>query len=74
MSKKGKSRLRLTGWSMVIVASAFVLFFSYVPMIQAFFLSLKTGKGANLEFSGLANYVRMFQDKEFWTTLGNTLQ
>ncbi len=73
MSKKGKSRLRLTGWSMVIVASAFVLFFSYVPMIQAFFLSLKTGKGANLEFSGLANYVRMFQDKVFWTTLGNTL-
>ncbi len=73
MSKKGKRRFQLTGWSMVVVAAAFVLFFSYVPMVQAFFLSLKTGKGANLEFSGLANYARMFQDKVFWTTLGNTL-
>lgn len=58
---------------MVAVASVFVLFFSYIPMIQAFILSLKTGKGANLTFAGFANYIRMFQDTTFWTTIGNTL-
>ena len=71
--KKEKNRYWLTGWSMVVIAAAFVLLFSYVPMIQAFFLSLKTGKGANLRFAGLANYARMLNDKVFWTTLGNTL-
>lgn len=70
---KRKSKYKLTGWSMVILASAFVLIFSYIPMIQAFLLSLKTGKGANLEFNGLANYARMLQDTTFWTTIGNTL-
>ncbi len=58
---------------MVTVAAIFVLVFSYIPMIQAFFLSLQTGKGANLSFSGVANYIRMLQDSTFWTTLGNTL-
>ena len=58
---------------MIALASALVLFFSYIPMIQAFFLSLQTGKGANLTFAGLDNYVRMLQDKTFWTTIGNTL-
>lgn len=71
--KRKTDRYRLTGWSMIALASALVLFFSYIPMIQAFFLSLQTGKGANLTFAGLDNYVRMLQDKTFWTTIGNTL-
>lgn len=58
---------------MVIVASVLILAFSYIPMIQAFILSLKTGKGNNLQFSGAANYVRMLQDAGFKATIGNTL-
>ena len=73
MRLTGKTKSALTGWSMVIVAATFVLVFSYVPMIQAFFLSLQTGKGANLSFAGLDNYIRMLKDATFWTTLGNTL-
>lgn len=73
MKAQGKSKYCLTGWSMVMIASAMVLIFSYIPMIQAFILSLKTGKGANLKFSGLDNYVRMVHDTTFWTTIGNTL-
>ena len=73
MEIKKKDRYRLTGWSMIFLASALVLFFSYIPMIQAFFLSLQTGKGANLKFAGLDNYVRMLHDQTFWTTIGNTL-
>lgn len=73
MNLQGKIKTRLTGWSMVLTASVLVLIFSYIPMIQAFLLSLKSGKGANLEFSGIANYIRLFQDQTFWVTLGNTL-
>lgn len=73
MIKKANKRNRLTGWSMVALASAFVLIFSYIPMIQAFILSLKTGKGANLQFAGFSNYVRMMNDSIFWTTIFNTL-
>lgn len=73
MVKKEKKKYLLAGWSMVILAAAFVLVFSYIPMIQAFILSLKTGKGANLTFSGLANYTRMLKDATFWTTISNTL-
>lgn len=73
MLKAHNHKFKLTGWSMVIIAAVFVLFFSYIPMIQAFILSLKTGKGANLEFNGVANYARMLHDKTFWTTIGNTL-
>lgn len=68
--KKKKSRI---GWSMVFIASVLILAFSYIPMIQAFLLSLKTGKGNNLQFSGIANYIRMFQDVGFKTTIINTL-
>jgi lactose/L-arabinose transport system permease protein len=63
----------LSGWSMVAIASVLVLIFSYVPMVQALILSFQTGKGANLKFSGLANYIRMFQDTTFKTTITNTL-
>lgn len=73
MVKKAKKKYLWTGWSMVLIASAFVLIFSYIPMIQAFILSLKTGKGANLVFSGFDNYIRMFHDVAFRTTIGNTL-
>ncbi|MGF7141891.1 lactose/L-arabinose transport system permease protein [Anaerotaenia torta] len=69
-NKKGHA---LHGWSMVFVASAFILLFSYVPMLQALFLSFKTGKGANLVFRGLANYRRMLGDATFWATIGNTM-
>ena len=73
MKTQGKRKYHLTGWSMVMIASVLVLAFSYIPMIQAFILSLQTGKGANLKFSGIDNYIRMINDSTFWTTIGNTL-
>ncbi len=73
MVRKEKKKYYWTGWSMVFTAAAFVLIFSYIPMVQAFILSLKTGKGANLQFDGLANYIRMMKDATFWTTITNTL-
>ncbi|WP_446787495.1 carbohydrate ABC transporter permease, partial [Macellibacteroides fermentans] len=61
------------GWSMVIPATIFIVLFSYLPILQGFLLSFKTGKGVNLVWSGFANYVRLFKDMLFWRTLGNTL-
>lgn len=40
-------------------------------MIQALFLSFKTGAGANLKWTGVTNYVRMFQDPVFMQALKN---
>lgn len=73
MKGQRRKKIKWTGWSMVLAASLFVLIFSYIPMIQAFILSLQTGKGANLKFAGFDNYIRMLQDSTFWVTLGNTL-
>ncbi|MEN8906863.1 MAG: sugar ABC transporter permease [Clostridiales bacterium] len=71
--KTKKKKYLWTSFIMISVATIFVLVFSYIPMIQAFILSLKTGKGVNLSFSGLDNYRRMIQDIVFWTTIKNTL-
>lgn len=49
MKGQRRKKIKWTGWSMVLAASLFVLIFSYIPMIQAFVLSLQTGKGANLK-------------------------
>ena len=37
--EKKNSRI---GWTMVIIASELILAFSYIPIVQAFLLSLKT--------------------------------
>ena len=70
---KGKRSMTITCCTMIMIAAVFVILFGYLPTLQAFILSFKTGKGANLTFNGLANYIRLFKDQTFWTTLGNTL-
>lgn len=49
------------------------LLFLFYPMIQAFLLSLQSGSGTGLTFSGLANYRRLFSDQTFLTATKNTL-
>jgi len=79
MLGKGDAMLSLekhenkTGWMMVLPATILMAIFGYLPIVQGFLLSLQTGKGVNLTWSGFANYARLFQDSIFWTTLGNTL-
>ncbi len=70
---KNKEKNVLTGWSMIALATLFIVIFSYIPMVQALFLSLKIGKGANLTYAGLSNYQRMLTDSTFWITVKNTL-
>lgn len=66
-------RHNLTGWIFLTPATIMIAVMSFWPMIQAFILSLQTGKANNLKFGNpLANYIRMFRDNVFTTSLGNT--
>ncbi len=66
-------RHNLTGWAFLTPATLMIAVMSFWPMIQAFILSLQTGKANNLSFGNpLANYVRMFRDNVFMTSLTNT--
>nr|WP_202113107.1 sugar ABC transporter permease [Paenibacillus sp. MMS18-CY102] len=62
----------MTGWWFVIIAVVMIAAFYFYPMIQALLLSFKTGKGANLHYTGLDNYQRLFSDKTFLTAVKNT--
>ncbi|MCL1950811.1 MAG: sugar ABC transporter permease [Turicibacter sp.] len=72
--KMSKQQLAQTmvGWGFVAVAAILIAVFSFYPMIQAFYLSLHSGMGNNLQFVGIANYLRLFQDATFITAVTNT--
>lgn len=67
-------RRSLTGWGFLIPAALLIALMSFVPMIQAFFLSLQTGRGTRLEFADPLwyNYQRLLSDEIFKLTLQNT--
>ncbi len=74
----GKSKMKLiakqntAGWIFLIPATAMIAVMSFYPMVRAFILALQTGRGDNIEFVGAQNFARMFQDKVFLTSIGNT--
>jgi lactose/L-arabinose transport system permease protein len=61
------------GWSFITIAALMICLFYFYPMVQAFIMSLQSGTGTNLTFVGLENYVRLFKDPTFLTTLKNTV-
>ena len=71
---KGERRRNLTGWAFLLPAAALIALMNFWPMIQAFFLSLKTGRGNRLNWAEPLwyNYARLFQDEIFLMTLQNT--
>lgn len=74
-SKKGltlQEKHGLTGWVFLTPAVLLICWTSFYPMIQAFILSLKTGMGVNLSFSGFSNYARILKDPTFKQTMFNT--
>lgn len=75
--KKGMGLLakqKAAGWVFLIPASAMIFVMSFYPMVQAFIMSLKTGSSANMQWASpvIYNYTRMFQDKLFLRSVGNT--
>ncbi|MDR1107271.1 MAG: sugar ABC transporter permease [Treponema sp.] len=53
------------GWFFVTPAAGLIFILSFYPMVYAFILSLQSGLGNNLRFTGLKNYIRLFQDPIF---------
>ncbi|WP_347552766.1 sugar ABC transporter permease [Pseudalkalibacillus hwajinpoensis] len=60
------------GWIFILIAAAGICLFYFYPMVQALLLSFQSGMGANLEFVGLDNYFRLFNDPTFLAALMNT--
>ena len=62
------------GWAFLTPASLLIFIMSFYPMVQAFITSLKTGSSANMQWAEplIKNYSRMFKDKVFMTSMGNT--
>lgn len=75
-NKKGKMTLGqkhlLTGWFYLLPATILIFVFSFYPIIRAFMISMQRGVGQNMTFTGFSNYARIFKDKIFVQTLGNT--
>ncbi len=59
------------GWFFIAPAALLIFVFSFYPMLQAFVLSLQSGLGNNLQYTGVKNYLRLFQDDMFLTSVGN---
>jgi lactose/L-arabinose transport system permease protein len=59
------------GWFFVAPASFLIFVLSFYPMLSAFILSLQTGLGNNLRFTGIRNYYRLFQDEIFLSSVAN---
>ena len=64
----------LTGWIFLTPAALLILLMSFIPMIQAFLLYFKMGKGNDLKPAApiFANYTRMFSDTVFTQSIKNS--
>lgn len=65
-------KLNRWGWGFVSISVVMISIFVFIPMVSALVMSFQTGKGVNMHFGGLTNYIRLFQDKTVATALGNT--
>lgn len=71
---KNEKRRSLTGWAFLIPAALMIAVLTFWPMIQAFLLSLQTGRGKNFRWAEPLwyNYERMLKDDVFLLTMKNT--
>lgn len=79
MSELNKGRKVLNKdyiWAYIMIAPTIIGLFvlNVYPFIQTLVLSFSSTKAFGAyEFSGLSNYIAMFQDKEFWKASWNTI-
>ena len=65
-------RRNLVGWAFLLPAALLILWMNFYPMIMALWMSLQKGAGANMVWTGLSNYERLFRDTVFHQTLITT--
>jgi lactose/L-arabinose transport system permease protein len=68
------AKQRRAGWIYLTPATLLIAIMSFYPMVQALFTSFKTGSSAHMRWADpiFNNYIRMFRDKLFIRSLGNT--
>ena len=68
------AKQRTAGWIYLMPATLLIAIMSFYPMFQALVTSFKTGSSAHMKWADppFYNYVRMFRDKLFIRSLGNT--
>ncbi|MBN1902664.1 sugar ABC transporter permease, partial [Candidatus Sumerlaeota bacterium] len=74
--KYSRNKIRRVVLAYLFLAPTLILLgaFLFFPMIRAFYLSFwdYSPLSPDNRFVGLANYSRLFQDSEFWTSLKNS--
>jgi len=65
-------KIRRKGWIFIIPAVFLIAVLSFYPMVQALLLSLQSGKGNALSWTGITNYTRLLRDRAFIAALKNT--
>ncbi len=61
----------LIGWFFLAPGVIFIACLSFYPAIKALITSFKTGVGVNMTWTGLSNYIRIFEDKIFIQSIRN---
>ncbi len=75
ITKTGKRRAKLLPYLMVSPYLLFVSVFVVFPVLFCLFLTFhKWNIIAPMQFAGIDNYSRLFQDRLFWKAIGNTLK
>jgi lactose/L-arabinose transport system permease protein len=68
------AKQRAAGWLFLVLGTVMIIVMSFYPMVQALITSFRTGTGKNFRWADPwnYNYIRMFQDKMFMKSVGNT--
>ena len=67
-----RQKQNMTGWVFLTPAVILLIVMNFVPIFQAFLLSFQSGRGAQMSFNGIDNYLRMFKDSIFKQSIANT--
>ena len=69
-----KRKQEVFGWAFLTPATLLICIMSFYPIIQAIITSFQTGAGAKMAWAApwYNNYIRMFKDKLFLRSVGNT--
>ena len=72
--KKFNTRIILIGYAFILPALGFNLLFDWYPMLDGVVMSFFRWDGfRTATFVGLRNFVQIFQDDVFWTSVKNMM-
>ena len=68
------AKQRRAGWYYLMPGTVLITIMSFIPIINGFLTSLKTGSSASMKWASplTYNYTRMFKDALFLRSMGNT--